>query len=217
MNNVKIKICGITSIEALYAATDAGANAVGFVVDVSTSPRNLSIQRASNLIKNTPIFVDTVLVTVTNNIRKIQILDQELSPRRIQVYGSPTFFKNIRKKMSNASLIGSVRVDTFNIIKNAIDTAKFCDAVLLDSYIADKHGGTGIIHDWNVSKQVKEAIYPKPLILAGGLNPSNVKEAINRVKPYAVDVSSGVESSPGLKDPNKIFEFIKNAKEICCE
>jgi phosphoribosylanthranilate isomerase len=214
MRNVKVKICGITSLKALFAATSAGADAVGFVVDVPNSPRNLSISKASKLIKNTPIFVDPVIVTVTKDIRQIKMLYRELGPIRIQVYGSPTYFKKIQKNLSKISLIGSIGVDTVNTLKNAIETARICDAVLLDSYMTDKHGGTGIIHDWNVSKQVKESIYPRPLILAGGLNPSNVKEAICLVQPYAVDVSSGVESSPGIKDPNKILEFIKNVKEI---
>ena len=88
------------------------------------------------------------------------------------------------------------------------------NAVLLDSFARGKHGGTGIIHDWNLSQHIKVAIQPKPLILAGGLNPENVAEAVRTVQPYAVDVSNGVEQQPGIKDHKKIIEFIKNAKDV---
>jgi phosphoribosylanthranilate isomerase len=87
------------------------------------------------------------------------------------------------------------------------------NAVLIDSYTAGKLGGTGKTHNWELSRSIRELIQPKPLILAGGLNQHNVIKAITQVKPYAVDVSSGVESSPGIKSTKKIYEFVKKAKE----
>ena len=88
------------------------------------------------------------------------------------------------------------------------------DAVLLDSFAKGRYGGTGVVHDWELSKLVKQVIHPKPLILAGGLNPENVADAVRVVQPYAVDVSSGVELQPGIKDNQKMVDFIKNAKDV---
>jgi len=84
----------------------------------------------------------------------------------------------------------------------------------LDSFTKDQYGGTGKVHDWTLSMQIKDAVAPVPVILAGGLKPENVKEAILTVKPYAVDVASGVEVSPGVKDHEKVRAFVENAKQI---
>jgi phosphoribosylanthranilate isomerase len=118
----------------------------------------------------------------------------------------------VRDKLSSKLLIGAVKARSPNAIGSAAEAAKMFDAVLLDSFVQGKHGGTGVVHDWNVSQHVKQLVYPKPLILAGGLNPENVAEAVRTVKPYAVDVSSGVERQPGIKDYQKMVEFVKNAK-----
>ena len=88
------------------------------------------------------------------------------------------------------------------------------DGVLLDSFVEGLYGGTGTIHDWDLSKRVGQLIHPKPLILAGGLTSDNVAEAVRIVKPYGVDVSTGVEQQPGIKSYKKIVEFIKKAKEV---
>ncbi len=100
------------------------------------------------------------------------------------------------------------------VVDEAVKAANAFDAVLVDSFVSGKFGGTGRVHDWELSKRVKRLIHPKPLILAGGLNPENVQDAVRAVQPYAVDVSTGVESQPGIKDSKKVFEFIKNAKEV---
>jgi phosphoribosylanthranilate isomerase len=85
------------------------------------------------------------------------------------------------------------------------------DAILLDS-LAGGYGGQGKVHDWELSRKIVEYLYPKPVMLAGGLTPENVADAVRIVRPYAVDVSSGVETDPGIKDKRKIFEFVKNAR-----
>ena len=99
-------------------------------------------------------------------------------------------------------------------VNKFFEKLKLFDAILLDSFSKGQYGGTGNIHDWNLSKQIKEMLSPIPVILAGGLHTTNVKEAILKVNPYAVDVASGVEVEPGKKDHKKIRAFIKNAKEI---
>jgi len=111
-------------------------------------------------------------------------------------------------------LIKTVYVKTGDTAEKARAYSKAFDAILLDSFTSGQYGGTGRVHDWELSKQIKQIIAPTPLILAGGLKPENVKEAILTIQPYAVDVASGVESQPAVKDPKKVYEFIKNAKKI---
>jgi phosphoribosylanthranilate isomerase len=213
MNAVRVKICGITRREDLDAVAAAGADAVGFVVGVAASQRNISPTDAEKLIRQVPPFVKTVLVTVPSSLEDLVEACEALNPDAVQIHGEN--LQNVgvvREKLPNKLLIGAVKATAKDAIDNAAEVAKTFDAVLLDSFVQGKHGGTGVIHDWNVSQHIKQLIHPKPLILAGGLNPENVAEAVRTVEPYAVDVSSGVERKPGIKDYQKMVEFVKNAK-----
>jgi phosphoribosylanthranilate isomerase len=214
MNAVRVKICGITRKEDLDAAAAAGADAVGFVVDVASSPRNLLLNEAEKLIRQVPPFVKSVLVTVPRSIDEFETYEK-LNPDAIQIHGENLHAAaSVRLKIPNSLLIGAVNANLANVLDVVSRASKLFDAVLLDSFVNGKYGGTGIVHDWELSKRVKQAIYPKPLILAGGLTPENVAEAVRIVEPYAVDVSSGVELQPGIKDHKKLIEFIKNAKDV---
>lgn len=208
----RVKICGITREEDLAVAVTAGADAVGFIVGIPSSPRNLTLKKAENLMKHVPIFVDRVVVTPVNNIVRIY---ETLRPNVIQIPGErlPDAFI-IREKIRDIRLIKTVYVKAIDSIEEAIEISSSFDAVLLDSFALEKHGGTGVVHDWELSRRIRQMVEPKPLILAGGLTPENVKDAIRVVQPYAVDVSSGVESRPGVKDSQKVFEFVKNVKEV---
>lgn len=212
MSRARVKICGITSTKDLLTAVEAGADAVGFVVNVPQSPRNLTVNKAKEIIKSAPVFVETVIVTVTSDINQLVKIHKELNTGSIQIHGLKKYHE-IRRSLPDTHLIGAIQSDA-QALRNAKEASDILDAVLLDSYVPGKYGGTGITHDWELSKHIREAIHPKPLIIAGGLKPENVKEAVQLVKPYAVDVSSGVESQPGIKDPKKVSEFIKNAKEV---
>ncbi|KPV64012.1 MAG: N-(5'-phosphoribosyl)anthranilate isomerase [Candidatus Bathyarchaeota archaeon BA2] len=215
MRKVRVKICGITREEDLAVAVEAGADAVGFLVGVPSSPRNLTLERAERLLKQVPVFVDSVVVTVPDSINSLVKIYDKLRPTAIQIHGEkPCAASVIREKISGARLIKTVYVKTGDTAERAKADSKAFDAILLDSFTSGKYGGTGMVHDWTLSKQIKQIIEPTPLILAGGLKPENVKEAILTVQPYAVDVASGVELRPAVKDPKKVYEFIKNAKEI---
>jgi len=215
VRKVKVKICGITREEDLVAAVDAGADAVGFVVGVPSSPRNISLQKAEKLIGLVPIFVKSVLVMVPTSIDDILKTYEKLCPNAIQLHGENLHDAHtLREKIPNTPLIRAVNANSINALEVASEASKSYDAILLDSFVHGSYGGTGIVHDWELSKRVKQVIHPKPLILAGGLEPENVREAVGIVQPYAVDVSSGVELQPGIKDPQKIMEFIKNAKDV---
>jgi len=214
MSRVRVKICGITSLKDLGVAVEAGADAVGFIVDVPQSPRNLPIRKARDLIRATPIFVETVTVTVPRNPNHLEKICDALNPDMIQVHGSSLLHMEIRERLLDRRSIGAVQAESDLVIDRALEVAKTFDAILMDSHIPGRYGGTGKIHDWKLSRRVRDAIYPKPLILAGGLTAENVEQAITVVKPYAVDISSGVESHPGAKDRSKVFEFIKRAKQV---
>jgi phosphoribosylanthranilate isomerase len=214
MNAVRVKICGITRKEDLDAAVAAGADAVGFVVGVVSSPRNLSLNEAEKLIRQVPPFVKSVLVTVPRSIDEFETYEK-LNPDAIQLHGENLHAAlSVRLKIPNSLLIGAVNANLANVLDVVSRASKLFDAVLLDSFADGKYGGTGIVHDWELSKRVKQVINPKPLILAGGLSPENVAEAVRTVEPYAVDVSSGVELQPGIKDHKKTIKFIKNAKDV---
>jgi phosphoribosylanthranilate isomerase len=213
MTKVRVKICGITRKEDLDAAAAAGADAVGFVVGVASSPRNISLTEAETLIRQVPPFVKSVLVTVPESLTELAETCEALNPDAVQIHGENLQdVGSVRGKLPNMLTIGAVKANAAGAVEDALKTAKMFDAVILDSFVQGKHGGTGVIHDWKVSKRIKQVIYPKPLILAGGLNPENVTEAVRTVEPYGVDVSSGVERQPGVKDNRKMVEFVKNAK-----
>jgi len=215
MRKVRVKICGITREEDLAVAVAAGADAVGFLVGVSSSPRNLTLERAERFLKQVPVFVDSVVVTVPDSIDSLVKIYDRLRPIAIQIHGEKPFEASvIREKIRGAHLIKTVYVKTANTAESVREDSKAFDAILLDSFTSGQYGGTGRVHDWELSKQIKQIVEPTPLILAGGLKPENVKDAILTVQPYAVDVASGVESRPAVKDPKKVYEFIKNAKEI---
>jgi phosphoribosylanthranilate isomerase len=215
MRRVRVKICGITREEDLNVALDAGTDAVGFLVGVPTSPRNLTLERAKTLMGQVPVFVDSVVVTAPESINGLAEICETLKPSAIQMHGKMSFGPSkVSAKIRDTRLIKTLYVTKDSLKETAVEELKLFDAVLLDSFIKGQYGGTGRIHDWNLSKQIKEAVTPLPLILAGGLKPENVKEAVQTVQPYAVDVASGVELRPGIKDHEKVQAFVENAKEI---
>jgi phosphoribosylanthranilate isomerase len=215
LRTVRVKICGITREEDLAVAVDAGADAVGFLVGVPASPRNLTIERAKLLMSKAPIFVDTVVVTAPKDVEDLVAISETLKPSAIQIHGTKHFVaEEIQEKISDTQLIKTVYVKPDSLNEENVEDLKHYAAVLLDAFTKDQYGGTGKGHDWTVSRQIKDAVAPVPVILAGGLNPQNVKEAVLAVHPYAVDVASGVELRPAVKDHKKVYAFVENAKEI---
>jgi phosphoribosylanthranilate isomerase len=163
--------------------------------------------------RQVPPFVKTVLVTVPADLEDLVKTCEAVNPDAVQIHGENLQdIDAVRDKLPAKLLIGAVKVGSPSAVGSATEAAKMFDAVLLDSLVKGKHGGTGVVHDWNISRNVKQAIHPKPLILAGGLNPENVAEAVRTVEPYAVDVSSGVERQPGIKDHEKMRAFVRNVK-----
>jgi len=211
---MRVKICGLTRLEDVNTALDEGADAVGFVVESPSSPRNLTIPRARRLIEVARIFSTTVAVTCTREPKRLLRICTELRPTALQLhYYTPRLIHFIRKQDTSTKLILATPIRDGLSLRNAKNYSHYSDAILTDTPSDTGIGGTGQTNDWQLAAKVRDSISPHPLIMAGGLTPKNVEAAIRKVRPFAVDVSSGVERTPGIKDHRKIREFIMNAKE----
>lgn len=204
----RIKICGITNLDDALLAADLGADALGFIF--APSPRQISLSNAQEIIKEIPPFVSCVGVFVNENIEEIREAVYKCSLDYIQLHGeeSPEFCQNLLHLPQE--IIKTIRVKD----KKSLEEVKSylpVKAILLDTFAEDKAGGTGKTFNWNLAKEAKKA--GKPIILSGGLSPENVRQAIESVNPYAVDVSSNIESYPGRKNREKLTAFIKAVRE----
>ena len=204
----KVKICGITNLEDALAACDHGADALGFVFS-RKSPRYIEPEKTAEIIDALPPFVTPVALFVNEpeskvwdvlNVTGINVVQfhGEESPDYVSSFGM-RIIKAIRVK-NEESLNAATRYDT--------------SAILLDAWSPEAYGGTGKRFDWDILRKISIG---SRIILAGGLNPENAAYAVKLVKPYGVDVSSGVEISPGKKDHAKIKAFISNVKSAILE
>ncbi|MEW6419042.1 MAG: phosphoribosylanthranilate isomerase [Nitrospirota bacterium] len=203
---VKVKICGITNIDDAVAAVDFGADALGFVF-FEKSPRYISHADAAAIIKKLPSFTTTIGVFVDVKPDQVRKIIDLTHIDAVQLHGNePPEMCDISRRV-----IKAIRVKSLESLDPLINYKDKVSAFLLDTFTPDVLGGTGQIFNWDI------AIYAKQfgkIILAGGLTPDNVAEAIRRVRPYGVDVSSGVESEKGKKDHKKMKLFIERAKGV---
>lgn len=207
----RVKICGITNKEDALMTVKAGADAIG-VINIKESKRYVTLNKAREFFECLPVFVSKVVVAIPKNLKEALEIERT-GANYIQFQGdeSTDFIREIKEK-SRLGIIKKISV-TKNCLKNSKRYSRFVDAILLDTEVKDLLGGTGQVHNWKISQKVVQSLN-KPVILAGGLNPKNLKMAIKKVKPYAVDTSSGVELKVGKKDKKKVEEFIKIAKSI---
>jgi phosphoribosylanthranilate isomerase len=214
---MKVKICGIKSENDLLMAVHAGADAVGFITEVPVdSPRKISLPVASQLITRVPVFVTSVLVIMPKNADEAVNMIYAARPTAVQIHNALPLTELRKIRETGVRLIKTIPVsehaDTEMLIDLVQELSGIADAVLLDTAIDGKTGGTGVSHNWELSEKVVLSA-GMPVILAGGLTPSNVSEAIQCVRPYAVDTASGVETN-GKKDETKIIDFINNARML---
>jgi phosphoribosylanthranilate isomerase len=204
---VKVKICGITNYDDAVAAVDAGADALGFVF-FRESPRYLSAEDAGRIIRRLPSFVTTVGVFVNESPPVIEKTASTAGLSVVQLHGeeSPEVCQSL--SMSRR-VVKAFRVRTLESLDEFIHYNDYVSAFLLDTYSAEAYGGTGKVFNWDIAVAAKQ--YGR-IILAGGLTPDNVGDAVRYVRPYAVDVSSGVESGRGRKDHLRMKLFIEQAK-----
>jgi phosphoribosylanthranilate isomerase len=202
---VIVKICGITSAEDGLAAAEAGADALGFVF-YAPSPRAISVEAAAGLVRHLPPLLVKVGVFVNASEDLVIRAIGECGLNLVQFHGD--------EPPGYCLQFGVMSMKAFRIRDaGSLDAlaAYHTDAWLLDSCVPDKLGGTGARFDWELASQAKQR--GRPIFLAGGLTPENVADAVRQVRPYGVDVSSGVESVPGKKDHRKVKAFIDAAKQ----
>lgn len=208
---VRTKICGLTRPQDIQSAVQAGVDAIGLVF-YPPSPRAVNVEQAIDLVQYIPPYVQVVGLFVNASFDEITNICRQVPIDILQFHGdeSPEQCQNIAQKLSRR-WYKAIQVKEGLDIIHEINQYKNAgaSAVLLDAYHPDLKGGTGHSFDWTT--------FPKadiPLILAGGLNPENVADAIALTQPYAVDVSGGVEQAKGIKDSEKIQKFMDNVMNM---
>ncbi|MDY6835781.1 MAG: phosphoribosylanthranilate isomerase [Chloroflexota bacterium] len=199
---MKVKVCGITNVDDALAAIELGAEALGFVF--APSPRQVAIQDALRIVKELPPFVSKVGIFVDEDLDIIRDSISLCGLDLVQLHGSES--SELCRELS-PRVIKAFRVKDDSVL-NSLTNYKVV-AYLLDAYSPERQGGTGQVFDWGIAKK---AVPYGRIILSGGLTPENVQLAIKTVGPYAVDVSSGVESEPGKKDHVKLRAFLEAAR-----
>ncbi len=202
----RVKICGITRIEDALAATELGADAIGLVF-YAPSPRAVGIQQAANIVAALPPFVSSVGLFVDADRAFVADVIQRLSLDLLQFHGDEPaeYCEQFDKPYMKA-----IRMRKGLSLESSVLCYENAKALLLDSYQPGVPGGTGTTFDWG---RIPDKMQ-KPIVLAGGLDATNVAGAIEQAAPYAVDVSGGVEASKGIKDAAKIAAFINEVKRV---
>jgi|Deesub1362A_J573_1020465.scaffolds.fasta_scaffold00051_138 phosphoribosylanthranilate isomerase len=208
---VAVKICGNTEPELAVKIAQMGADYIGVIVEVPVNtPRKVTASKAREILRAVEYEASGVAVIMPTTIEEAVRLYNTVRPDYLQLHGNepPAFVKQLRSLIP-CNIIKTIHVGE-DAIKKAKDHSKFSDAILLDTS-SKEMGGSGETHDWEISRRIVEEV-EKPVFLAGGLTPENVKDAIKVVRPYAVDVSSGVETEKGIKDLEKVKRFIEMAR-----
>ena len=210
---MRVKFCGTASLADMRCAIDAGCDAVGFIMGVTYQSTDVvTPAEAAEMIRELPPFIEPVAVTHLRDTEDLigLVKDSRCTTLQIQDAVEPSGIPVIRDALPYLKLVKAVHVTGESAIAAAKLYEPYADALILDTRTQEKIGGTGIPHDWNISAQIvaKSAI---PVILAGGLKPENVAEAIRSVRPYGVDVHTGVKKD-GLRDPEKTLAFARGAR-----
>ncbi len=201
---IRIKICGITSYDDACVAVEAGADAVGFIL-VNGTPRYMTPEAVAAIIDRLPPFIATVGIFIDRTPEDIDQIVRACGLSLVQLHGneSPAQCRSLR-----VPFVKAIRVQGEHDLKSMQDYPQ-ARAFLLDTYVADRPGGTGKTFPWEIAAK---AAQQARVILSGGLTPDNVASAVAQVRPYAVDVCSGVEERPGRKDHRKVREFIERTR-----
>lgn len=203
---VRIKVCGMTRLDDATAAVRLGVDALGLVF-FPKSPRFVSIEQARALAAGLPAFVTVTALFLDPDRREVEEVLRHVRVELLQFHGreTPDFCRSFGRPYIKAVPMGS-RADLADYARRYPDAS----ALLLDSHAAGAQGGTGMSFDWSAVPKVDGP----PVILAGGLKPENVRSAVHIVQPYGVDVCSGVESAPGIKDMKKLTAFVREVNNV---
>ena len=208
---VKVKVCCISSVSEAALTVSYGADALGFVSKMPSGPGVISDEKILEIIKTVPSHIDKFLLTSETESSEIIQQQEKFKPDTLQLVDevSTEVYHDLKNKIPSVRIVQVVHVKDKSSAEYAIKISGFVDAILLDSGNPDlsvkELGGTGKVHNWNISRMIREKVNV-PVYLAGGLNAENVKEAINTVSPYAVDLCSGVRTD-GKLDESKLEKF----------
>ncbi|MBS0016938.1 MAG: phosphoribosylanthranilate isomerase [Arthrospira sp. SH-MAG29] len=204
---MRIKICGITRVDQGQAIASLGATALGFIC-VRASPRYISPDQIRAITSDLPEVVDRIGVFANTTFQEIRETFHQAKLTGVQLHGdeSPLFCDRLRQELPHGELIKAIRVKTPQSLTLANSFISHVDALLLDAYHGQQLGGTGLTIDWQSLGEFRPAI---PWFLAGGLNPDNIIEALSCLNPDGIDLSSGVERSPGDKDIAKVTQLFE--------
>jgi len=205
--SARVKICGLTRVEDVRGAVANGADALGFVF-YEPSPRAVTVAQAELLVRCVPAFVSVVGLFVNPSAEQVREVLDRIPLDLLQFHGDETadFCEQFGRRW-----IKAVRVQSARQIEQAFAEYHSAAGILVDAWDPDRYGGTGHSFNWSLIPPERSL----PLILAGGLSSDNVFRAVEQVKPWAVDVSGGVEKSKGIKDIEKISDFIKEVHRVC--
>jgi len=219
--DIKIKVCGITTVQDAHLVADAGADYIGVIIDVDFSPRRLTVEEAYPICEQSTLPV--VALFFNEEAEQIQRAIAVLNPCAVQLLGqeSPSLVKKL-KAASTCEVWKSIHLPPqdveevdINEHKDSVNSLVYAgiDAIVIDTVVGTsqqnpRYGGTGQVNNWTIARSLVEAI-PVPTFLAGGINPDNVKEAIELVHPYGIDLCSGVEVAPGQKNREKLRQLIR--------
>ena len=214
-----VKICANTNLDDALLAASLGADALGFVF--APSPRRVTAEQVAAITRDLPAAVETIGVFTSVDPEEIRTAVQTAGLTGVQLHSAydPSLIAQLAAQLSGVRLIQTTHrsVAAHDPAAGAeeivqLRTAPHLQAVLVDSRTAGAAGGTGIAFDWETAHASLKGLAPMPLIVAGGLHPENVQEAIRVLQPWGVDVASGVEAAPGRKDPRKLAAFIAQAR-----
>lgn len=209
--HIRIKMCGITRLDDALVAADAGVDALGFIF-YEKSPRYISPDDMRVIMEQLPPFVDVVGVFVDKKRSEVEEIIHYCSLNYVQLHGSESvkYCERLSRKSAPCRVIKAFRVTKAMQSEDITPYAPFVAGYLLDAYVKGEPGGTGTVFDWDIITQLS---MDRPYILAGGLNVDNIEQAIQLAAPSAIDVSSGVEVQPGVKDHALVREFVAKTRK----
>ncbi len=207
----RFKVCGITNEKDAMAAVENGADALGFIF-VESSPRYIAPEEARKITKKIPAFVQIVGVFMDHDPVELEEIIEYSRLTCVQLHGreTPDYCRLLGKAVPPCKIVKAFRVGSGFDHDQLTAYKKYVSGILLDTYVKGQEGGTGKVFDWSL---ITDDNLRSQLILAGGISPDNVTQAITTVRPFSLDVSSGVEMSPGKKDHAKIKEFAAKVRE----
>jgi phosphoribosylanthranilate isomerase len=205
-SRTRVKMCGTTRLEDALAAVRCGVNGLGFIF-YGKSPRYIPPEQAAQIIKELPPFVDRVGVFVNAPVEEL-VLASKAGLSYLQLHGNESvdYCREVRERLPFCGIIKAFRVGEKSQAEQFSLYNEWVDGFLLDTYIKGARGGTGETFDWTILDNLN---LQRPVFLAGGLSPENIIEAINAVRPFAVDINSGVELRPGEKDHARLEKLMR--------